>query len=61
MKIRDGDVEVTAEAIYETHRKSPAPSWANASTEVKDWVRAQAVSAIEVMIPRRQRAEGSPR
>jgi hypothetical protein len=43
-RIRAGDIEVVAEAIYEAHRKPPTPNWANASAAVKAWVRVQAAA-----------------
>jgi hypothetical protein len=39
-------IEALARAIYSTHWKPPAPEWAMASDNVKEWVRAQARSAI---------------
>jgi len=42
-------IEQVARAIYRTHWRAPSPVWENASDDVKDWVRKQAMSAIEVL------------
>lgn len=49
-------IEEMAEAIYTTHlrepredEKNPPVPWANASPEVKAWVKAQARSALDVV------------
>jgi hypothetical protein len=39
-------IERVARTIYETHWRSPSPSWEQTSDEVREWVRAQALSAI---------------
>lgn len=44
-------IEVVAEAIYNTHRRDPSPVWADASENVRKWVRKQAESAIGVAGP----------
>jgi hypothetical protein len=49
-------IERMARAIYMTHWKEPefgklgAPTWENASREVREWVRAQARSAYAASI-----------
>lgn len=49
-------IEEMAEAIYTTHlreprddEKNPPIAWANASSEVKEWTKAQARSALDVI------------
>lgn len=41
--------EEVAQAIYNTHWREGSPTWLNASEDVKNWVRAQAVSALAVI------------
>ena len=43
------DLSRVAKAIYETHWREGSPTWIAASDEVKDWVRAQACNAIEII------------
>jgi hypothetical protein len=43
------EIERVAQAIYATHWRSPSQTWEEASEAVKDWVRAQALSAINEM------------
>ena len=43
------DIEAVARAIYETHWRRPAPRWDEASDDVRDWVRKQALSAINAL------------
>jgi hypothetical protein len=40
-------IEGIAEAIYETHRRDPAPIFQNASAFAQDWSRAQARAALD--------------
>jgi hypothetical protein len=39
-------IERVAQAIYATHWRRPAPAWDETSEDVRDFVRAQALSAI---------------
>ena len=39
-------IDEVAAAIYETEGRRPAPIWQNASSDVRQWVRTQAKSAI---------------
>jgi hypothetical protein len=39
-------IEAMAQAIYMTHWREPSPVWQAASENVKDWVRAQALAAM---------------
>lgn len=48
------EIDRVARAIYTTHwRQTPSgnhpPTWENTTEEIRDWVRAQAVSAIEAI------------
>jgi len=43
------EIEQAAKAIYATHWRKPSPDWEEASEAVRDWVRAQALSAINAM------------
>ena len=45
--MNDKLIERVAQAIYRTHWRAPSPVWESASDRVKEWVREQAVSAIE--------------
>ncbi len=40
------EIDQVAKAIYATHWRKPSPDWEEASEAVRDWVRAQALSAI---------------
>ncbi len=42
------EIEAVAKAIYETHWRRPS-GWDEASEDVRDWVSAQALSAINAM------------
>jgi hypothetical protein len=48
-KMLTDEIERVAQAIYATHWRSPSQTWEEASEAVKDWVRAQALSAINQM------------
>lgn len=39
-------LDTVAEAIYNTHWRERGPTWRDASADVKDFVRKQAVEAI---------------
>lgn len=39
-------IELVARAVYSTHWRKPSPEWNETSEQVRDWVRAQALSAI---------------
>jgi hypothetical protein len=39
-------VDELAQAIYATHWRSPAPTWAGTRAEVRDWVQQQAHSVL---------------
>ena len=43
----DEIVERLAKKIYKTHWRSPNPVWENASENVKDWVRQQALDVLD--------------
>jgi hypothetical protein len=43
------EIEAVATAIYSTHWRAPSPPWSEASEEVRDWVRKQALSAINAL------------
>jgi hypothetical protein len=43
----DQKIDAVAQAIYETHWRRPSPRWNEASEAARDWVRRQAVNAIE--------------
>ncbi len=40
-------LDTVARAIYRTHWRAPSPVWEATSDDVRDWVRKQAVSALE--------------
>lgn len=50
------DIEAAAEAIYAAHARRSAPDWDGTSDDVRDWVRAQAMSAINALRARGWRA-----
>jgi hypothetical protein len=52
------EIEAVAQAIYATHRRRSAPDWDSASEDVKNWVRAQAMSAINQLRARGWRERG---
>ena len=43
------EIETVAMAIYSTHWRAPSPTWDEASEEVRDWVRKQALSAMNAL------------
>ena len=43
------EIDQVAKAIYATHWRKPSPDWEEASEEVRDWVSAQALSAINAL------------
>ena len=42
-------IEAVAMAIYSTHWRAPSPPWGEASEDVREWVRTQALWAINAL------------
>jgi hypothetical protein len=55
-RITDAEIEEAAIAIYNTHRRRPAPAWEQASEEIRDWVREQAMSCLSRFLEIRSEA-----